>query len=83
MKVERMTYAKFVIMQQHEYERIHGLVTAYGGRVLDVQVNWDNEDMIMFYEMGKNQRVEFEKELYSAECFDANCECHQEGSHLK
>ena len=65
MKVERMTYANCVILSRKEYEKIHGIVEAFGGRVKDCQFNWENEDMIMFYEMSKANRLEFEKELYA------------------
>ena len=67
MKVERMTYANFVTFAPLQYERIHGIVTGYGGRVLDVKMrfNADNEVdlMYMFYEMPNSVKVELEKEI--------------------
>ena len=63
-KVERLTYAKTIILPRQEYTDIHGLVEAYGGRVKDCQFDWNTCDMIMFYEMAKSQKEEFEKELY-------------------
>lgn len=69
MKVERQTYANYHIMSLDYYEKIHGLIESYGGRVKDCQLMNNqgtfNDRLVMFYEMGKSQRTEFEKELHS------------------
>ena len=58
-----MVYAGFVIMDSKNYEKVHGLVETYGGRVKDCQYNWTNEKMVLFYEMIKANRGFFENEL--------------------
>jgi hypothetical protein len=40
---------------------VHGLIEEFGGRIKDCQYNWENDDMIMFYEMAKAQKEEFDK----------------------
>jgi len=62
-KVERQTYTDFIDFPSLQYRRIHGLINSYGGRVLDVKLNWDKQEMILFYEISNNQESEFEKEL--------------------
>jgi hypothetical protein len=63
-RVDRLTYAKSLIISRAEYTDVHGIIEAWGGRVKDCQYNWENDDMIIFYEMAKNHREFFEKELY-------------------
>ena len=64
-KIDRRTYCNTIISDRKEYEKIHGIIESYGGRVKDVDYNWQTGEMILFYEMGKDQREEFEKELYN------------------
>ena len=59
------TYAKTIKYDRQEHEKIHGLVKAYGGLIKDVAYVMEDDTCIMFYEMGKEQRAEFEKELYA------------------
>jgi hypothetical protein len=63
MKVDRLTYADTILLYRHDYERIHGIIEAYGGRIKDCKFNWENDHLLMFFEMAKDQREEFEKEL--------------------
>jgi hypothetical protein len=58
-----MVYANFKIMESKDYEKVHGLVECYGGRVKDCQYNWSTKEMILYYEMVKANRGYFEKEL--------------------
>ena len=61
--MERLTYASTLILSRKEYTVVHGIIESFGGRIKDCQYNWDNDDMIMFYEMSKAQGQEFEKAL--------------------
>ena len=63
MKVERQTYAGWKVIRLPEYELVHGIIESFGGRVKDFQQLKD-EKWIMFFEMGKANRAEFEKEIY-------------------
>ncbi len=64
-RVERLTYANWIRIPSRQYERIHGTIESYGGRVKDCDFNWQEDEMVIFYEMAKSNRQEFEKELYS------------------
>jgi hypothetical protein len=64
-RIQRQTYANKIKLEWDEYEKVHGIVEAYGGRVKDCKLNWQTEEMVLFYEMPNAQREEFEKELFS------------------
>jgi hypothetical protein len=65
LKVERQSYADFTEMpySRERYTQVHGLVNAYGGRVLDVKFVIEQHKLILFYEMPKTAREEFDKEM--------------------
>lgn len=63
VKVERRTYANWYRTSLSNYEIIHGMIESYGGRVKDCTFLESANQIIMFYELGKEQRQEFETEL--------------------
>ena len=64
VRVNRQTYANYVKIDIFEYEAVHGIIEAYGGRVKQFTQDLAyHDDWYLFYEMANLQRPEFTKEL--------------------
>ena len=62
-RFNRAEYANYVKFPLKDYEKIHGMIDAYGGRVKDAKLNWETDQVLIFYTMAYSQRAEFEAEL--------------------
>ena len=62
VRVQKQTYAGYIIVSLEQYELVHGIIDEFGGRVKQFSQDIKHpDDWIIFFEMAKIQRPDFEE----------------------
>jgi hypothetical protein len=62
-RVDRRTFADWLIVPLKDYRFVHGLIESYGGRIKDYKQSLDlDHNWIMFFELEKESEQAFRAE---------------------